>query len=723
MFCLFAGILSYLFEEPAPSEIGSVFLVEDFESMVYPQKVRVRSPREYFLKDTRLPSRGFVVSCGPKSPTKLIVEVVREGYKSDRALKFTWDNRNGVWITSGIWFSSPVQIVGAQQISFMVKTSRPLKLDVTIRVRYAGQDIPFWAQTRKVYRTGEWIKVTVPFRKMGVPGWYIKETGKPSIRKVPANPSVVAVMISPVWNSYGSFVIDDIVFSPSYQKAKPLPSRERVPWEKIRSFVTYYGVDSVEEMADFQLAIIESRNHSPEDIERLKKAGVYVVGYITIGEDDSLHRGNGKGPGGYASWYLDADRDGKPDMNPNWKSYYVNAGDPLWQERILKGVAEIVGKGCDGIFMDTVDTVELYPETREGMISLIRKIREKFPHIIMVQNRGFPVIKDTAPFIDAVMYEDFSIQYDWQKDKYTKLPLTGLVANANLALDTLIPAQKIAEQHGRYLHVLVLDYAEPFQKNLIAYCYARAWAYGFVPYVSTILLDEVYPWPSWVKVDGDRLICDCDGDGKEEVYVWGQWRDGSEPILREVSGLVEKEYGKYLTYERWPSLAEKNLALAKNGSTVKVDSSFLGYIPDRIIDGLRNIPGIYWQDAAWASRETTLPHWIEIDFYQPNPTNPVLKKVSQIDIFWAWDSGRYWASRRYLIQIWDEKNKKWLTVKEVENNDDKRKYDRIVFDKPLRTTRIRIFQPEGCGPSERPNIMWVAEVEVYPEPVDAHEEE
>ncbi len=727
------SLFQKLFTYPTAKEIGEYTVIEDFENMVYPQSIDPKGTEQLFLVDTKYPSQGWVVAQGPRDAKKWVVSVARPGYKSPQCIKYEWDNRNGVWLSAGVWLEPAKQFLGAEQLSFYVKVSRPAKFDVTINVQTPlGTSVPFWTQTQKIYETNKWVQVIVPFYKMTVPRWYLKQVGgKPYFKRIPENPTIRAVVIAPVWSSFGVAYIDDVAVSPSTMGPPPkIIARKKTPWEKVRSFVTFYGYALPAEFSGsdpnkpyFELAIIESRQYSREEIEEMKKAGIWVVGYVTIGEDDQLHKGDGLGPGGYASYYMDIDQDGMPDMNPNWKSYYVNAGSPLWQKIIIEQkVKEIVEeKGCDGIFMDTVDTVDIYPDTYDGMVDLIKNIRKAYPNIKIVQNRGFTVLPDTAQYIDAVMFEDFSIHYDWQEDRYAKLDDSLLAQQAKLVMDVLIPVQKKMAEQGRTLHVVVLDYAEPYQKDLIGFCYERAWNYGFIPYVSTIMLDEIYHY-DFIKVEGDRLTW-TDSQGNQHVAVWGKWRDGSEPVYQKYLASLGSSAGSSgkSAYKDKILHIPDNLAAAENGAKIYVDSVFPGYgkkevVAQNLNDGLRNIEGLFWRDAAWASLEFKLDHWIEVEFFQSNPSNPQPRPVREVRIYWALDNGQYWSSTHYEIQIWDDKARKWVTVKVVDNPDSHRKFDRIVLDKTYYTTKIRIFQPKGGGPKERPNIMWVAEVEVYSEP-------
>ena len=660
-------------------------LVEDFENMFLGDSVDPSGTEELFLKGSKYPADGWVVAQGPKDAKLWRVSVSDDGYNSKRAVLLEWDNRNEVYLTFGIWFWEVPEFKDGEEIRFYVKAFTRVKFDVTIRINADdGSQIAFTTMSPIIEASPEWQKIVVPFYKMSVPDWFIKEEmgGKePSIKSVPANPKIAMIDIAPVWNSTGKCLIDNIEIGSLTKERKKIEERKKKDWFDSTSFVCYYGSDAMAEMSDFDIAIIESRSHKKEDIEMLKKAGVWTVGYVTIGEDDQLNKGDGKGPGGYASYYMDADWDGKPDMNVNWNSYYVNAGSPLWQDIIInKRVKEVIEKGCDGIFMDTVDTVDIYPETKQGMIDLIRKIREKYPEIKIVQNRGFGVLEETAEYIDAIMYEDFSIDYDWQTDTYSKADQAKLVS-------TGLFAKGINElRKKKNFLVLALDYADLNQKDLIQFCYDRAWEYDFIPYVSRIQLDEVYPRFEPKSERGSKKF-------KGETGVAAI--EGKPGRIKEVINKISAKKDP------------NNLALYYNGAKVKADSIFVGeYDPIKVIDGLTNDKNLPWEDAAWASLELPVEHWIEIELAKT-------AKIKRVKIYWAFDNGKYFNSQEVEVQYYFQGYWKKLGVIKTDKMDTP--VSEIIIEKPEIGKTLRIYQSAGKGPKVRPNLMWIAEVEVYSE--------
>lgn len=247
------------------------------------------------------------------------------------------------------------------------------------------------------------------------------------------------------------------------------------------------------------------------------KDDVKVIGYISIGEDlrtstlsdeqmleDPRFTGNKKGPrvdprgrypdsaeiprdidssgsdspggSGYASWYLDDnDFNGKPDRNKYFGGAFVNAGDPGWFEVLDKmtldgldgvpGLAEILtesygrGLGCDGIFLDTIDTCapnyftdeksgnqSEFEWTAPGFSKFITRLKEAYPHKLIVQNRGLFFFNPrqqhykfcTGSAIDYLLVESYRLnsntfeEYNevfFKDNKYNYMP--RIMAEAN----------------------------------------------------------------------------------------------------------------------------------------------------------------------------------------------------------------------------------------------------------------------------------------------------
>lgn len=242
--------------------------------------------------------------------------------------------------------------------------------------------------------------------------------------------------------------------------------------------ITYGALDAaaIQNLKTYPLVIVHpyNGNITRDQIMSIKQGvnpsdsgdNVVVLCYISIGEDsrtfglsdaqmlaDSRFVGNGTGPvvdprgagasgtslvgldplgtptnGGFASFYLNDNAvhcngaaDGSPDSNPNFKTRFVNAGDPGWYQVVSDmtmntnnhtppGLKEMMTNnygrslGCDGVFLDTLDTAAPNKYTgsicsnsinftnsewtAQGFTNFIKRLRGEYQDKVILQNRG-----------------------------------------------------------------------------------------------------------------------------------------------------------------------------------------------------------------------------------------------------------------------------------------------------------------------------------------------
>ncbi|HKS29584.1 MAG TPA: protein kinase [Pyrinomonadaceae bacterium] len=141
-------------------------------------------------------------------------------------------------------------------------------------------------------------------------------------------------------------------------------------------------------------------------------------------------------------------------------------------------------------------------------------------------------------------------------------------------------------------------------------------------------------------------------------------------------------------------------------ASVRVDSSYDGYNAAPLTDGetdVQRIARMRYNRGNWSSAETPVEHWIELGFDAP-------VKVGAVYVYWGFDRNRFMPSRRVELQVADD-GAEWRTISSMEPGND---YDRMAFEfAPVGATRLRILQPAQQGPSNRPFVMWVREVQVF----------
>lgn len=300
-----------------------------------------------------------------------------------------------------------------------------------------------------------------------------------------------------------------------------------------KSYMVYYGVvtdEVIQTAKEYEVVILHPKNANlvREQVQEIQASGTKVLGYISIGEDlrtdgltpeemkrDPRFAGDKTGPrvdprphgtvslddvdplgkespggSGYASYYLDDnDHDGKPDINVNFNCAFTNIGDPAWFEELEKmkmdgfdkiaGIREILtndygrGLGCDGLFLDTIDTCApnkytgdneaiktRFEWTAPGLIPFTKQLKEKYPTKLVLQNRGVFYFDSKLPHykymprgnIDYLLYESYML------DSNTDI----LYYDTYFADNKYIFAPKIMAEASRPngFEVLSLGYAE-----------------------------------------------------------------------------------------------------------------------------------------------------------------------------------------------------------------------------------------------------------------------
>jgi predicted Ser/Thr protein kinase len=154
-----------------------------------------------------------------------------------------------------------------------------------------------------------------------------------------------------------------------------------------------------------------------------------------------------------------------------------------------------------------------------------------------------------------------------------------------------------------------------------------------------------------------------------------------------------------------PTPAPTPPAVAKLPGRARVDSSFDGYDAGPLTDGVtdvRQVAALRYNRANWVSAEQPVEHWIEYELERPS-------RVTSVYVYWGFDRDRYMPSRAAELQVPDGAG--WRTLARLAPAGH---YDRTAFEfEPVTAARLRVLQPPGQGPPNRPFLMWVRELEVF----------
>ena len=214
-------------------------------------------------------------------------------------------------------------------------------------------------------------------------------------------------------------------------------STSTIPQEKLAQVKTYantyieYSKEDIEKLKKFDIVMVEPYNLTAKQVAELKGTGTIIIAYISVGEADDERRYWETWKPTDIAYQIDSIPRTKTDQNdnmfigedPGWPgSYFVDASNQKWQNIILnEELPYILALGdskYDGIVMDLIDVVDEYEgkpkeeEMRQGMVDLIRQIKQKYPDLIVIPNRGFGIINEMSPYIDAFKFEELSLKYN-----------------------------------------------------------------------------------------------------------------------------------------------------------------------------------------------------------------------------------------------------------------------------------------------------------------------
>ncbi len=176
---------------------------------------------------------------------------------------------------------------------------------------------------------------------------------------------------------------------------------EHAPW------VSYYGTaqkaGDLDKLANtFRIINIEAdpglTNWKPEQIAKLKLGGKNrVISYMNVGACESFRSYWKDVPAGFVSCNANTaaklgDYHGFP--NEQW----MDPSNADYQKLIVDHVAtRLAATGVDGFFLDNLELLEHKPNStngpcsaacRQGGFDLVRKLREKFPNLLFVQQNA-----------------------------------------------------------------------------------------------------------------------------------------------------------------------------------------------------------------------------------------------------------------------------------------------------------------------------------------------
>ncbi|HEY7578048.1 MAG TPA: endo alpha-1,4 polygalactosaminidase [Acetobacteraceae bacterium] len=250
-------------------------------------------------------------------------------------------------------------------------------------------------------------------------------------------------------------------------------------------FMINYGADVGSEAGNYDVAVLDA--DVPAAAIAKRRAGAIMLGYLSLGE---VH--------GRRDYVAELQANGSLLLpNPNWPdARFIDLRDRRWHTMVIERlVPAILAKGFNGVFFDTLDDAEFLerqsPVRFAGMVNaaadLLRAVRQRFPGVPLMVNRGYAVLPHAAGTFDMLLGESVFATYDPSSGAYKK----STDADYQWQVDRMRDAQR----RDPKLRLFSLDYWNPDDPRGIARIYALERTNGFIPYVGTRDLTQVVPEP------------------------------------------------------------------------------------------------------------------------------------------------------------------------------------------------------------------------------------
>lgn len=224
-------------------------------------------------------------------------------------------------------------------------------------------------------------------------------------------------------------------------------------------------------LGEFDLVVIDGELASGSEVRALRRTGVVVLGYLSVGTIERWRR-----------WYprlrryrLAAWRD--------WKGeWFADVSRPGFRRELARRIApRLVRKGFDGLFLDNVDTIEQrrHRAQRPGMRKLVRRLARLVHHregLLFAQNGARAMRRfGLARYLDGWNREDVTWTYDFDRRRY--------VRQSPAAISTA--QRELRAMARRGLFITATDYTGGV-KAAEEEAVANACAAGALPYVADI---------------------------------------------------------------------------------------------------------------------------------------------------------------------------------------------------------------------------------------------
>lgn len=234
------------------------------------------------------------------------------------------------------------------------------------------------------------------------------------------------------------------------------------------SIAFYYGDEwPIEEFHAFNIVVV-----SPElqvNPMKFNSADSQLYAYVSVGEVDKKSAYSKKVK---PEWMI--------GHNDQWDTSVMDLANPDWRRFIIQQlITPLWIQGYKGFFLDTLDSYQLTKKDpilqQEGLIALIKDIKQQYPQAKLILNRGFEVIPKVATLVDAVAAESMFSSWNPKKKHYQ-----AVSENDRRWLDNTLQEIKAKYQ----LPIIVIDYLPPEDRRQAREIAQKIHGMGYTPWVT-----------------------------------------------------------------------------------------------------------------------------------------------------------------------------------------------------------------------------------------------
>ena len=231
-------------------------------------------------------------------------------------------------------------------------------------------------------------------------------------------------------------------------------------------------------LSQFDRIIVEADNIKDEEIQQLQQHGARVYAYLSIGESNPNR-----------DWSKTLSKAWILGENSIWQSQVMDLSHQDWQQFLVERAQKLQQRGFQGFFLDTLDSYLIFakkPKQREkqqqGLINILKALYHLDEKPSLIANRGFEVIDQIAPYLEAVAAESLYQGWNNENQQYEKV---------NAEDRQWLKEQLSGIQQKHSLNIIAIDYPPPTQREQARQTAQKTIDDGFTPWIANPALNYV----------------------------------------------------------------------------------------------------------------------------------------------------------------------------------------------------------------------------------------